>query len=433
MSLDKLKLNKQLVTAMTDAGFETPKQVQEKVMSRILGGQDLIVSAPEGSGKTTAYVLAVLFKLKYASEDTPRVLVLVPSAEKIDEVVARFELLNRSSLRIAGLQPTGGIQSQINLIANGCDVVVTTPDRARAIYLKSGLNVNRLQQLIIDDADLMIKRGMQLPITELATSITKCQRLVCTDVYHDKLGKLIEPFMNAAASMIEVNELPEENQLQTVEQILYQVPNYKTKLNLLNFLMRDDEYFTKVVVFVNSRFNAQKLYKSLNRRLNGEVALLKPMFFDLTGFKTIEEFKASATVRILVVANEGLEEVALNEIPFVLHFDLPDTIDAYVERVTKRDATAEGEVLSITFSTDTELSQVRRIEQVTGKQMEPFELPLGVIIENSASKEKAAKKKAEETEMEGMRGKAFHEKKAKNAKDYNFSSKEKAKMKYKKR
>ena len=94
--LEKLKLSKPLARAMTDAGYLGPKEIQLKTMSRILGGQDVISVAPEGSGKTTTYVLGSLMRLKYGLEEAPRALVLVPDQDHVLAVIERFELLNRN-------------------------------------------------------------------------------------------------------------------------------------------------------------------------------------------------------------------------------------------------------------------------------------------------------------------------------------------------
>lgn len=414
---------------MTEAGFLAPKEMQLKVVSRIIGGQDVIAIGPEGSGKTTTYILGILMRLKYAHEEAPRALVLVPDADRIEAVTDQFALLNKSSLRVVGFSPLAGIQSQMDVLADGCDIVVTTPDRARALYMKLGLNLNLIQTFILDDADLMIKNGYQLPVSELARSIVKCQHLIFTEVLHGKLEQLIEPFMNLPAT-IEITELKEPD-VAIIPQILYKVLNFKTKLNLLNLLMRDDDYFNKVIVFVNTRLTAQKLFKSLDKRLHDQVALYKPMFFDQPGLKSVDEFRES-DARIFIIANEDVEKVDLSEIPFILNFDQPEEKEVYISRIIKNEGNAE--TLAIAFATDIELSLITKIEQATGQLMEEVELPLGLIIENNPDKEKVAQKKAKkEKAVDEQRGAAFHEKKAENAKTYNYSSKEKAKMKYKKK
>lgn len=413
---------------MTEAGFLRPKDIQLKAMSRILGGQDIIAAGPEGSGKTTAYVLGVLMRLKYGFEEAPRALILVPDKERIEEVVGKFELLNRNNtIRIVPLYPDGNMDAQINAVTDGSDIVIATPDRARAVYLKLGLNLNKIIMFIVDDAAEIIKKGMQLPVAELARSITRCQHLVFTEVVHDKLHLLIDQFMKQPA-LLEVSELAEQR-LETIEQILYHVPDYKTKLNLLNLLMEDEEVFNKVIVFVNTRLTAEKVFKSVFRKFDKQVSVYKPVFFDHPGFDRIEDFKKADDTRILVVADDLKESIDLSGIPFILHLEIPAEKETFISRIVKE--TDDADKLAISFSTDIELVTVKKIEQAIGQVIPVIELPAGLIIAKEVSKEKKMKSKAPKDEE--LTGAAFHEKKESNNKDYNYSSREKAKMKFKNR
>nr|WP_276362202.1 DEAD/DEAH box helicase [Daejeonella sp. H1SJ63] len=430
MLLEKLKLSKPLVRSMTDAGFLGPKDIQLKTMSRILGGQDLIAVAPEGSGKTTTYVLGTLMRLKYGFEEAPRALVLAPDKERVLAIIEQYQLLNKNqTIRIVGLYPEGGMESQMDALADGADIVVATPDRARAIYLKLGLNLNKIIMFIVDDAAEIVKRGMQLPVAELARSIVKSQRLVFTEVYHSKLKLLTDQFLNEPA-IIEIGDLGEQK-LETVDQILYNVPDFKTKVNLLNLLLEDEEVFDKVIVFVNTRLTAEKVFKSLFKYLDKDIAIYKPLFFDHPGFDLIEEFKASDT-RILLVADDLKESIDLKSIPIVIHMEIPANVETFVGRILKSNLEHDTDRMGLNFATDIELSQVKKIEQAIGKPIAMAELPGNLVIEKD--KLKKVKKHAEQSVSTASDiGAAFHPKKKSNAKDYNYSSKEKAKMKFKNR
>ncbi len=430
MLLDKLKLNKQLVRSMTDAGYLAPKEIQANTMSRIIGGQDIIAVGPEGCGKTTAYVLGVLMRLKFGFEEAPRALILVPDKEHVLAVIEQFELLNKNkTIRIIGLYAATGMEAQLNALADGADIVVATPDRARAIYLKLGLNLNKIIMFIVDDAELIVKQGLQLPVVELARSIVKCQHLIFTEVVHDKLNLMINPFMNFPA-VIEVTEAG-ENSMEIYSQLLYQVPNYRTKINLLNLLIKDAEVFNKVIVFVNTRLTAEKLFKSMHQHKDGEIAIYKPLFFDSAGFDDFNDFKNTAKARVLIVSNEIQESIELEGTPFLIHFELPVEKETFIAHILNKTASENNEILTITFSTDIELSQVRKIEQAIGKKLPIAELPADLIIDRDIKKTNEDDIKATTEKNKSAPGSAFHSKKESNSKDYNYSSKEKAKMKWK--
>ena len=429
MSLEQLKLSKPLVSAMSALGCLSPKEVQLKTMSRILGGQDVIAIGPEGSGKTTTYVLATLMRLKTGGGDAPRALILVPTKEKVLEVLAYFEKLNRNdTFRIVGIHADTPIDEQVEHLTDGVDIVVAIPSRARAIYLKLGLNTNKIQMMILDDASDLVKQGLQLPVNELARSIQKCQHLVFTEVMHEKLAYMIEDFMVMPAT-IEVDELLEA-EVETYPQMVYHVPNFRTKLNLLNLLLKDTEVFDKVIVFVNTRLTAQTLSKDLFDGKAEDVFVYKPLFFDEAGFESLDAFKVNDKARVLIVANENFEEVTLSGIPFVFHFELPEDRIRYINRVIK---TEEVDLVSLNFITDLELPELRKIEQALGQRIEEAELPEDLLIEDYSKTTKKKSKHAKELERakaeeEAFKNAAFQPKKDSNAKTTNYSSGEKAKM-----
>ncbi|MFP5079694.1 DEAD/DEAH box helicase [Pedobacter sp. JCM 36344] len=428
MSLDKLKLSKQLVSAMTDAGYLSPKEIQAKSMSRILGGQDIIAVGPDGFGKTTTYVLGVLMKLKYSTDEAPKVLILVPDQERVLAVIEQFKILSGNrNLRIIGMYGTSGMEEQVLDLLEGVDIVVSTPTRARAIYLKLGLNLNRLQMFIVDDAEVIVKQGMQLPVCELARSAGKCQHLIFTTVVHDKLNQMIDQFLSLPTTL-EVEDLGEKT-AETHGLLLYQVPNFKTKLNLLDLMLRDDDVFNKVVVFVNTRLTAQKLGQSLPSRKSGDVSVLNPLFFDEAGFDHIEDFKETPEARILIVANEGSSNTLdLSGIPFLFHLEVPEKKEIFLNRIVK---SADEEVVAITFATDMELIAIKKLEQSIGAKIPLMDLPEGLIIDKAA---KSAKLKTSKENLEDPRGGgAYHDKKESNTKDYNYGIGQKAKMTMKKK
>ncbi|WP_229738899.1 DEAD/DEAH box helicase [Parapedobacter pyrenivorans] len=402
---------------MNDLGYFTAKEIQLKSLSRIIGGHSIIGIAPEGAGKTTTYVLGVLMRLKYTEDEAPKVLILAPNDERITEIVDRFLAISKNkNLHIMGLKTSGSMEEEIEDLVRGVDIVVATPNRARAVYLKLGLNLNRIQTFIIDDAEEIVKQGMQTRVRELAQSCGKVQYLAFSTVEHEKLHLMIDDFM-PFATLVEVEELGEKT-TETHELMLYQVPNFTTKINLLNLLMRDDDVFDKVVVFVNTRLTAQKLSQSLHAK-KGEVAVLLPMLHDDAGFDDINDFKKDPECRILIIANESSNDIDLSRIPFVFHFEIPENRDVFVQHIIK---TSNDEVMAITFATDIELPELKKIEQSLGKKIPIMPTPDDLVIYQPSTNPK------EKNEVDESKGGAFHKKKASNNKTYNYGGGVKAKM-----
>ena len=417
MSLDKLKLSKRLHASMQDLGFSTAKEIQLKALPRIIGGHNIVAIAPEGAGKTTTYVLGVLMRLKHTEDEAPKVLILAPNEERIAEIVELFYTISQNKeLYIMGLKASGSMEEEIEQLVLGVDIVVATPNRARNIYLKLGLNLNRIQTFIIDNAQEIVKQGMQTNVRELAQSCGQVQYLAFSTVEHDKLHLMIDGFMPYAA-VVEAEELGEES-IDTHELMLYHVTNFTTKINLLNTLMADDEVFDKVVVFVNKRTTAQNLINRLHVKKEG-VSLLDPLNQNEVDNDDLTKFKQNAEARILFIANEENEEVDLSGIPFIFHFEVPANKDVFVKHVLKN---SDDEAIAITFATDIELPELNKIEQYLGKKIPVTPLPDDLIIYRSHSNSK------EKNEADETQGGAFHKKKESNSKTYNYGGGTKAKM-----
>lgn len=387
-TLEKLKLSKQLLTAMTTNGYLSATEIQSILFPRLHGGQDIVAIAPDGSGKTTTCVLASLNKIQFTEEIAPRILYLVPDIETGEEVLEQFHTLNRNrDLRFLGLFAEGkSLDTQVLELTDGVDIIVATPDRARAAYLKLGLNLNKIQLFVIDDAEIIIKKGLTLPTVELARGIKKSQFLVCSSVYHERLEKLFHTFI-PLANVIEVEDLG-ENQLNTVEQLLYHVPNFSTKLYLVQMLMADKEVFDKVLLFVNTKFTAETVFKNLFKDFINEIAVFNMGSITENSYTQLSDFKLSPKARILIIATENTpQELAISDFPCILHFDIPEEEVTYTQRVLIRTETQQ-EQLAITFCTDLELPLIRRLEQKQGKKMQAMELPDDLFIVKDKPKKK---------------------------------------------
>lgn len=415
-SLAELKLNKPLTAAMIAAGYFSAKEIQLKVLPRIRGGESIWAIGPKGCGKSTAYVLASLQKVKVLEEIAPRVLVLVPDIESGEKIIDQYHIFNRNrDLRIMGLFAGPSLDAQVLELTDGVDIIVATPDRARASYLKLGLNLNKIQLFIVDDADEIVKKGLQLPTTELARGIRKAQFLIFSEVKHARLDKMVETFLEVP-TVIEVEELEESN-VKTTEQLLYQVPNFRTKLNLLQLLMQDVDVFDKVIITVQSAFTAETVYKELQFSREGEVLIYQQE----DNFK-LPDFYSHPQLKILVAIQNETEDWPILPIPCLINFDIPENYNAYLKNVLE-DSITSTEKLVINFCTDLELSDIKKIEQLVGKRMQLIPLPEDLFIEAETPK-----KKAKQEEKNAEIGAAFHQKKASNSKTYNYSAREKVRL-----
>src|SRR6202012_384279 len=139
-SFDDFKFNKQILSAIADAGYKTPTPIQQKAIPPILNGQDVLGIAQTGTGKTAAYVLPIIMRLKYAQGDHARALIIAPTRElamQIEENIKTFA--KYTDLRVVAVYGGLGPKTQIELIKKGVDIIVATPGRFMDIYLAGHL------------------------------------------------------------------------------------------------------------------------------------------------------------------------------------------------------------------------------------------------------------------------------------------------------
>lgn len=416
MPLEDLKLNKQLLTAMKEEGLEEPTEIQANCMARILAGQDVVTIGPEGCGKSTLIALNTIMQLKYAFEDVPRALILVPSTEAAEALVAEFNRFTTyTDLRVQAIHTNANINTQKEDLYLGVDVVVGTPDRVYALTLRYGLNLNRLKMFILDDAELLVKQGFQVQIREMIEGLHKCQFIVSSTVYHSRLQDLIAKYLNYP-TLIEVFPEPEEKK-EYIDIALFNLPNFKTKLNLLKLLVQKQNTLNKVVVFANTRLTAGNLYTSIEKLVEGEVGMLHSLLSTQLNFETVEDFLADEKIRVLIVAHETDADLDVSEVPQLLIFDLPESVISVVNRLLRSGVERQAQI----FATDLELPIISKLEVEMGEKMKIFGLPSDLVIEGERDKKTDLKD-------EEVGNKAFHSKKEKNAKTHNYNTYDKRKM-----
>ncbi len=380
---------------MLDAGYLSPTEIQAKTISRILGGKHIIAVAPSGSGKTTACVFSVLMRLKGHQNGAPRALIVVPDRDKVTALAKLFNWHGKSTgLRIGTL--TAGItgEQHMEAIEDGLvDIVIGTPDKINALYVKSLLNLRSLTMLVLDDAETLVKLNQQATVYNLAEGLTKCQRIVLAEVVSDKLSRLTDHLM-PVAEFIEIQEKePEPN---IIPMILYKVSNFKTKLNLLELILRDSTTFSKVVVFVNTKSVADTLFNNLKKRLGKSITRLNN-----GGIDSLEIFKDASESRVIVLSGEDQPSFNLLSIPYIFHMEIPSK-EIFIKRI--KELNSEEKAVSISFATNPEEELVKKIEQTTGQKMKQEKLPDELVIDvnpkksGSADLEKSSKKTSPKNE-----------------------------------
>lgn len=411
MDFEHLKLNKQLLQAIIDLGYEKPTPIQEKIIPKILVGQDVLGIAPTGTGKTAAFILPILRKLNYAQGDNPRALVFVPTRELAVQVYDNAVALSKhTDLRCCKLIGGVGMQSQTKEVARGVDLIIATPGRFMDIYTQGSLFLKKINTLVLDEADKMMDMGFLPQLNKILEVIpAKRQNLLFSATFHPKVEELTEEFL-VFPTKVEIE--PEKVVVDLVDQYLYYVPNAKTKLNLLVHLLENKKGYERVLVFARTRETAENIHRYLNRKEVGEWKAIHANKGQNTRLNAYQEF-SEGKIRGVVATDVAARGIDVSDVTHVINFDAPVMYTDYVHRVG-RTGRAENEGVAITFVSEVEQYHIAKIEELIRQKIKVLKLPEKLEVLDSSYEEKQAfareidrQKRKEDPDYKG----AFHEKK----------------------
>ena len=245
-TFQELNLTKQLHNAIDDLGFKQPTPIQEESFSVILSGKDMVGIAQTGTGKTFAYMLPILRDLKFSKQDTPRVLVMVPTRELVLQVVEEIEKMAKYiNVRVLGVYGGTNINTQKRAIAQGCDIIVATPGRLYDLALSRTLKMKSIQKLVIDEVDVMLDLGFRFQLMNIFEILPeRRQNIMFSATMTEDVDALITDYFTSPTKIsIAISGTPLDN----ISQQSYFVENFYTKVNLLSHLLKDKEEFRKVL------------------------------------------------------------------------------------------------------------------------------------------------------------------------------------------
>lgn len=197
------KLIEPLKDALKAGGIEQPNTLQTKILSKIKGGSSLFVIAPKDSGKTISIVISVINKLKNEFEDAPRALIFVKDKQAALDLADIFNTYKRGTdLRVYCAYDEHNLELQREELYLGTDIVIATPKRLNRIFYLNGINLNKLQMCIVEDAEFLFRNNNFAEVTRTPESIGKCQYLVFSDKFDARFERWQESFMFLAQTVI---------------------------------------------------------------------------------------------------------------------------------------------------------------------------------------------------------------------------------------
>jgi len=432
MNFTELNINSPLINALNDLGITQTTTIQERAYPAIMSGRDIVGIAQTGTGKTIAYLLPSLRLWKFTKEKNPQILVVVPTRELVVQVVEQVEQLTKyMHVRVVGVYGGVNMIRQTPFITAGVDVLVATPGRLLDFALNGSLKLKSIKRFVIDEVDEMLNLGFRPQLIRIIDLLpTKRQNLMFSATISEDLKDLVHDFF---VEPLEIEAAPTGTPLENIKQIGFKVPNFNTKVNLLEYLILNNPEFSKVLVFTSTKKLADSLYDELAPKFVDQIGLIHSNKSQNNRFESLRSFKENE-IPILIATDIVARGLDISDVSHVVNFDVPDVAENYMHRIG-RTGRADKNGVSITFITKADTENRSAIEGMMNRKIPIISLPSDVVVSKELTMDEMPQVKMKNTlvsipkKEEG--GAAFHEKSEKNSQVNNkIRRKESMRMKY---
>lgn len=418
MTFEDLNLNKQLLQALAELDFVYPTPIQKQAFSVVMSGRDVVGIAQTGTGKTLAYLLPVLRQLTFSTQTEPRALVVVPTRELVVQIHGEIQKLTKHShIRSAGVYGGGNINTQKQTLYDGVDIVVATPGRLLDIVLHGALKLRSVQKFVIDEVDEMLAQGFRTQLKGLIDVLPPRRQNI---MFSATLTPDVELLINDTFSNPEKIEVtPHGTPIEKIIQKVFHVPNFHTKVNLLELLLKTDEEMNKVLVFVKSKKMADRLFDTIAGKFPDQIGLIHSDRTQSSRLAAVANFE-NGKHRVLVATDVISRGLDIRGVSHVVNFDTPDESADYIHRIG-RTGRADNDGTAITFTTSHEREYKAAIEALMNRTIELVKLPDDLVVSTQFLDDEKGpvlydKHYLKAPAMNKSAG-AFHEKKEKNKKE----------------
>lgn len=372
MKFEELKLNHKILKAIDEMGYESPTAIQEQAIPIILEGTDLIGCAQTGTGKTAAFAIPIIEKLLESSDNSNRfkkikALVVTPTRELAIQIGENFDEYAKHT-NITQTTIFGGVSQvpQVKKLRRGVDILIATPGRLLDLHTQGLLNLNNIHFLVLDEADQMLDMGFIHDIKKIVKLVPKNrQTLLFSATMPKAIRELANNFLKKPKY---VSVAPVSSTAETVDQEIYYVDKVN-KSKLLTHLVKN-ENLNNVLVFTRTKHGADRAAKFLKKNGINSAAIHGGKSQNARQ-RVLEEFKAQKLTALIAtdIAARGID---IDQLPFVVNFDLPNIPESYVHRIG-RTGRAGNTGLAISFCDTEEKAYWKDILKLTKAEVKTVE------------------------------------------------------------
>jgi ATP-dependent RNA helicase RhlE len=368
MPFGKLGLSPVVLSGVKAMGYIDPTPIQLRAIPLVLAGRDVIGSAQTGTGKTAAYGLPILSKLERHQPGGPRALILEPTRELAAQVdTAIRDYARFTDLRVTVVYGGVGYGKQNDEMRAGTDIIVATPGRMLDHLEQGTVRFDKVQFLVLDEADRMLDMGFLPDVRRL---VEKCPRQRHSALFSATIPPQIETLIQWAMHDPETIEIgARRSPADTVKHVIYPVADAQ-KTDLLLELLRRVNY-NSVLVFCRTKHGADRVASTLKRD-NHAVAVLHSNRTQKEREQALEGFR-EGRFEMLVATDIAARGLDIADVSHVINYDVPQHPEDYIHRIGRTGrAEHTGDAFTIMVAEDA--PHVFAIERFIGKQIERVKL-----------------------------------------------------------
>ncbi|MEE4154409.1 MAG: DEAD/DEAH box helicase [Erythrobacter sp.] len=373
-----LGLSQPVLQALELKGYDTPTPIQAQAIPPVLEGRDLVGIAQTGTGKTAAFMLPSIDRLRASDNRVPfkscRMLVLAPTRELAVQIAASAKEYGAlAGLKVAAIVGGTSVNKDRNKLHRGTDILVATPGRLLDLIDQKAFGLGGVEVLVLDEADQMLDLGFIHALKRINQLVPKeRQTLFFSATMPKAIKELIAGYCNKP---VMVSVTPESTTAERIDQYLFMVQQDE-KSSLLELILggrhKVPGEFERVLIFTRTKHGADRVVKKL-----GQAGIAANA---IHGNKTqgqrqraLDEFRSGRT-RLLIATDVAARGIDIPGVSHVINYELPNVPEQYVHRIG-RTARAGRDGVAIAFCAEDERAYLKDIQKTTGASLERLALP----------------------------------------------------------
>jgi len=373
MKFEKYHISEDIKHNLAKLGFKRPTDIQFKSIPSILNGEDVLAIAQTGTGKTAAFAIPLVDKIhrqKSSKRDTGiKGLVMVPTRELATQIGEVFTSIAKHT-KVKTFALIGGVEqeAQLKKLQEGVDILITTPGRMFDLIHQGAISLDRVETLVLDEADHMLDLGFIKDIQYVKKMLTrKHQTLFFSATINPEIKKLA--FSQVKSTAIRIQISPDDPVSANVSHAVMFVEMDDKRFFLESFIRENPE--SKIIVFVRTRVRAERVARAMERVSISSITIHGEKDQDERS-NAMRKFK-EGECQILIATDVSARGIDIPDVNYVINYDLPEKAENYVHRVG-RTGRGVSKGIAISFCSEDEREQLSEIQQFLNKEIEVIRL-----------------------------------------------------------